>query len=92
MGLALMKQSSSDDISLRRLFLCCWYIFQDGRRVVRFLMDVQWGVPWLVVQAVFTTPEVERDVEKVDGRGVRFYGDLEAIFTEDLAYASSFRH
>ena len=55
--------------------------------MVRFLVDVQWGVPWLVVWAVFTTLEVERDVEKVDGRGVRFYGDLKAIFTEDLAYA-----
>ena len=58
--------------------------------MVRFLMDVQWGVPWLVVPAVFTTCEVECDVEKVDGCGVRFYGDLKAIFTEDLAHAFVF--
>ena len=66
---------------------CCWYIFLDGRRVVRFLMGVQWGVSWLVVRAVFTTLELECDVEKVDGHGVRFYGDLKAILTEDLVYA-----
>ena len=27
---------------------CCWYIFQDGRRVVRFLVDVQWIFPGLL--------------------------------------------
>ena len=43
-----------------------WDVADNARRVIRFLVDIEWDVIRLVIWHVFTTGQVERDIKEID--------------------------
>ena len=73
MGLALSKHFWSDDISESRSVVYGFRdVLQDGWRKVRFHVHIRRDVTWFYVWVMFTTFEVERDIQKIDHAYVGF--------------------
>ena len=62
-----------------------WDVADNARRVIRFLVDIEWDVIRLVIWHVFTTAQVERDIKEIDNFLVGFDRYFKAVLAEDVA-------
>ena len=61
-----------------------WNVADNGWRVVRFFVDVEWNFVRLVEWRICSSRQIERHIKEVNDFFVGFDGDFKAILVEDI--------